>query len=272
MNWTKNLFRFYINSSLHVTLAICALAGITFLTIHADWDFWFFSFIFSASITGYNFVKYAGYAKFHHRSLTNQLKSIQIFSLFCFILLIVSTLKQSLTFILYAGGLGLFTLLYAVPFLPHHKNLRRIKLLKIIIIGFVWAIATAGLPLIGRKDLDWPLLLRITNYFFLVLTLIMPFEIRDLKYDDPKLGTLPQLIGIRKTKITGYILLSIFILTSFFLNLSLYALSTNLIITIITGIAIKRVSTHQRKYYASFWVESIPILWFILRLIGNTII
>lgn len=271
MDWKKNLFRFYINGSLHVALAICALAGLTFLTYNLRWDGWFFLFIFSASVTGYNFVKYAGYAKFHHRSLTRQLRSIQAFSFLCFILLLISLFKQSQLFILYAGALGLFTLLYAVPFLPNHKNLRHIKILKIIIIAAVWALATAGLPLVNAFDFDLLTLLRILNYFVFVLAIIIPFEIRDLKFDAPNLGTLPQLIGVTKTKKIGYLLLAIYLLISFQLQLEPFALAINSIMALLAGLAIKYASKEQCFYYAAFWVESLPMVWFFLYLIGQRI-
>lgn len=271
MDWKRNLFRFYISGSLHVALAICAMGGLTFLTANLAWDGWFFLFLFSASVTGYNFVKYAGYAKFHHRSLTRQLRSIQVFSFLCFILLLVSLLKQSQLFLLYAGALGLFTLLYAVPFLPNHKNLRHIKVLKIIIIAAVWALATAGLPLIDAPDVDPLFLLRIVNYFIFVLALIIPFEIRDLKFDAPNLGTLPQLIGVTKTKKVGYLLLALYLLLSFQLPLEAFALTINFIMALLAGVAIKYASKNQHFYYAAFWVESLPIVWFILYFIGQRI-
>lgn len=230
-----------------------------------------FYLYFSASITGYNFVKYAGYAKFHHRSLTRQLRSIQAFSFLCFILLLVSLLKQSHRFILYAGALGLFTLLYAVPFLPNHKNLRHIKILKIIIIAAVWALATAGLPLVDTLNFNSDALLRILNYFVFVLALIIPFEIRDLKFDAPNLGTLPQLIGVTKTKKVGYLLLALYLLISFQLQLETFALTVNFIMALLTGIAIKYASKDQHFYYAAFWVESLPIIWLLLHLIGQRI-
>jgi len=271
MKWITSLFRFYINSSIHVTLAICALAGITFITTDIPLNFWFFTFLFSASITGYNFVKYAGYAKFHHRSLTKQLRSIQIFSLFSFIFLIVATLKQSLHFIIDAGLLGIFTLLYALPFLPNHTTLRRLKIIKIVVIAVVWGVATAGLPVIDKTDFSFTTGLRIFNYGLFVLAIIIPFEIRDLTFDDPDLGTLPQLVGIQKAKNLGYLLLLLFMGTGFLLPLSGYELTANIGIALLAGFCIKSSTINQPPYFASFGVESLPIVWLLLRLLAKSI-
>lgn len=269
MKWANPLFRFYIDSSLHVALAICALAGITYLTTNLPPDFWFFSFLFAASITGYNFVKYASRARFHHRSLTKQLKSIQIFSLFAFILLVAATLKQSLNFIFYAGLLGVFTLLYTLPILPNHTNLRQLKIIKILVIAIVWAFATAGLPLVDQADFNPTAGFRILNYGLFVLAIIIPFEIRDLKYDDPNLGTLPQLIGIKKSKALGYLLLLLFLGVSLYLPLMGYARIANAVIALLAAFFIKSATVKQPPYYASFWVESLPIIWLLLRLLAK---
>ena len=85
MQVLKRLFDFYINSSIHVALAVCGLVWVTLLNFNVGADLDFLYFIFFATVTGYNFVKYFGLAKFHHRSLASWLKYIQIFSFLCFL-------------------------------------------------------------------------------------------------------------------------------------------------------------------------------------------
>ncbi len=270
MRILKAIFHFYIEGSIHVSLAICALAGITVLTYGLEWEWLVFAFLFLSSITGYNFVKYAGIAKLHHRSLTNQLKTIQVFSLICFVLLIYVAFQQSWAFIETTAILGVVTLLYAVPFLPSKKNLRSLKSLKIFVIGFVWAGATLWLPLVdqlgeGERLLNASTLLNTLSYFLLVLALILPFEIRDLDYDNAELGTLPQRFGVGKTKVFGYIMLTAFVV----LNILAPVFSTKDIIICI-GIAILVAcyiffsTKKQNPHYCSFWVEATPIIWILL--------
>ena len=78
MKVLKTVFDFYINASIHVALAVYAFVRITEfyfnLTYHQNLDF----FIFFATITGYNFVKFAGVAKLHHKNHSNI-----FFVLFC---------------------------------------------------------------------------------------------------------------------------------------------------------------------------------------------
>ena len=59
----------------------------------------------------------------------------------------------------------------------------------------------------------WILLLQ---RFVFVVVLILPFEIRDLSVDDKILGTLPQRIGVKNTKLYGLLLLMVFFFLEFF--------------------------------------------------------
>ena len=100
------------------------------------------------------------------------------------------------------------------------------------------------------------------------MVLILPFEIRDLSVDDLSLGTLPQKIGVQKTKLFGAVLLLIFLLLEFFkdevLELNVVVLP---VIFIVTLFFLINSSVKQSKYYASFFVEGIPIIWLLLLLV-----
>jgi hypothetical protein len=78
MRVIKSFLDFYINSSIHVALASFALSWITLIQFDISYDKNILFFIFFASITCYNFVKYFGLVKFHHRGLAQWLKTIQI--------------------------------------------------------------------------------------------------------------------------------------------------------------------------------------------------
>jgi hypothetical protein len=270
MKSLNNLFKFYIDSSIHVALAVCALCAISSYFLEVELPSKLLGFVFFSTITGYNFVKYAGIAKLHHRSLTNNLKIIQVFSFACFIVLFVLAFFQTFQTLLISGVLGLFTALYAIPFLPQQKNLRSLKSIKIFVIALVWAGTSCLLPL---KNLNYifnsEIILHLIQVFVFVLALIIPFEIRDLNYDKLALKTFPQLIGIKKTKIAGYLLLLVFIVLGYTINNEKFVFIPTLIIAIITAFAIVFSTKKQSQYYASFWVEAIPIVWLILLWMFN---
>ncbi len=271
----KQIFNFYIDSSIHVALAVFALSWVTLLEFGIPYDGAVLYFIFFASITGYNFVKYFGLARFHHRSLTNWLKLIQVFSLMCFIGMCYFALKLELISLVAILGFGVVTFLYAIPFLPNkilydkHKNLRNVSGLKVYIIALVWAGVTVVLPILNNHvPLDTNVVVTGFQRFVFVTVLMFPFEIRDLNYDSLKLATIPQQIGIKNTKIVGVLLLMLFFLLEFLKpQLSVEHTVSMLITMFVTLMFLIFANRNQGRYYSSFWVEGIPLVWLLLLLV-----
>jgi len=274
MKYLKNAFELYINSSIHVSLAVVAFTLITYFHNELVPDQNLLLFIFFASITGYNFVKYAGIAKLHHLSLAKNLRIIQIFSGFCFIALIYFSFQLKIEVLIATGILGLFTLFYAIPVFGGGRNLRSLPGIKIFIIAIVWAGSTEVLPLISAKIyLNTAILVDFLQRLFLVIILTLPFEIRDLNFDEEYLGTIPQTLGVFKTKVFGTFLL----LLVFVMELVQKSFSTNeflalLLILLLSGILLWKSKGNQKKYYSSFWVEAVPILYLGIYLIFRCVL
>lgn len=264
MKFLKTFFRFYINASIHVALAIVALTVFTCLQYGLSINYSLLLFIFLSSITGYNFVKYAPIAKLYHKRLTDNLKLIQIFSLFVFIGLIITSLYMNYQVILTSLGLGVLTLLYALP--VRNKNLREISLIKVFVIALIWTGTTFLLPFLNT-DIEWHNLnfvwfFDFTERFLWVIMLMIPFEIRDLKYDRKHIKTIVSELGIDATKIFSI---------SILLLLSLYRLIYNtevlwvyMIIYLSLIICIAMSKEVQKPYYSSFFIEALPVFWMIL--------
>ncbi len=277
MRILKQLFDFYLNSSIHVALAVYALSWVTLMTFDVPYDENVLYFNFYATITGYNFVKYFGVAKFHHRSLAAWLKVIQIFSLICFVLLCYYAFQLEVEVLICIGALALITFLYAIPFLPKHffidshQNLRSISGLKVYVIALVWSGVTVVLPLLNNEvKLDADVVITVIQRFVFVIVLMLPFEIRDLRYDSLKLSTIPQRIGVRRTKQIGVLLLMIFFLLEYFKDeLNGNAIFILLSITLITMSFMIFSNEKRSKYYSSFWVESIPVFWLLIVVISQ---
>jgi hypothetical protein len=275
MRVLKKLFNFYLNSSIHVALAVYSLTWITLLENDIPYDENVLYFTFYATITGYNFVKYFGVARFHHRSLTNWLKAVQVFSFICFVLMCYYAFQLSTKALLYVFGFGIITFLYAIPFLPKRffldsqHNLRSIGGLKIYLIALVWSGVVVFLPLVENNFvINNDAVLTGIQRFIFTIVLILPFEIRDLRYDSLKLSTVPQQIGVKQTKLIGSVLLMIFFLIELFKDEISFTKNTILLIVVlVTFIFLIFSKTEQRKYYSAFWVEGIPIFWLILMVL-----
>ncbi|MEY8868692.1 hypothetical protein AB9K24_04260 [Meridianimaribacter flavus] len=275
MKVLKRIFDFYINSSIHVALSVFSLAWITLLEFELPYDKNVLFFIFFASITGYNFVKFFGLAKFHHRSLATWLKYIQLFSLVCFLLMCYYVLQLKQTTLVYISVFGVVTFLYAIPFLPkkifldEKQNLRSLSGLKVYVIALVWCGVTVFLPLANADFLmNWDVSITAIQRFVFVLVLMLPFEIRDLQYDSVKLATIPQQIGVKKTKLIGVLLLMVFFFLDYLKDdMQLMNLLVLLMVTAITLLSVVLAKKEQSKYYSAFFVEGIPVLWLLLVLV-----
>jgi len=209
MNLLKRIVEFYINSSIHVALAVYALVRVTELYLDISYNQPLDFFIFYATITGYNFIKYAGIAKLHHLSLTDNLKMIQLFSLVCFVLTLYYGWQLPLQTKLFFVPFIVITLLYAVPvFRGFTINLRNLPAVKSLLIAVVWAGVTVLLPVLAvQRELTLLIWLQFVQRFLLVVILMIPFDIRDIRYDAKTLQTLPQLFGVERAKKIGFILL-----------------------------------------------------------------
>jgi len=264
----KYIFNFYIDSSIHVAIAVCGFVGVSVLEFDISISKELLGFLFFGTITGYNFVKYAEVAKLKHRSLNLTLRKIQIFSFFSFLALAYCLFQLPFKTLVITGGFAALTFFYAIPFLSY-KKLRTLVGMKIIIVALVWAGVTIIIPLVNEDViLTNSIWISFFQRMLFVLALTLPFEIRDLKYDELALGTLPQRLGVKSTKTIGVILLLVISLLEFLkpdFNWN-YTISFLLICGVMAMFLIIS-EKDQTKYFASFWVESIPIVWFVVLLL-----
>lgn len=268
MKFFSKIFNFYLNSSIHVALSCYALVQITFHVFQIQYDVSMALFVFFGTIVGYNFVKYDTLVRIGRKQLGNQLKAIAILS-FVSVLLVGFYFFQ-LKRITQLIGIGIFivTALYTLPFFPNRNNARNWAGVKIYIVALCWVGATLVLPLINAGISFSPdFFIKCIQRFILVFVLILVFEILDLSTDDPHLQTVPQTIGVNRTKILGVLLLLPFCLLEFLLSTFNYPdLMINVIMVVLVLLFLLFANSNRSKYYTSFWVESIPIFWWFMLL------
>lgn len=90
-----------------------------------------------------------------------------------------------------------------------NKNAREVPYLKIHLIAFTWVFVIVLFPLLNENCEANALWIFVAHYFY-VVGVTIPFDIRDLKYDDPSHKTIPQVLGVFFAKINGIILLMLF--------------------------------------------------------------
>lgn len=268
MKFLSTLFNLYLQSSIHVALAVTSIALITIFEYGFVPEPTLFIFILLGGIVSYNFVKYAGVSNQHNLTITSHITLIRIFTVICFIGFIYFGWFLPIDVLFTAAGFGSLTLLYAVPVFMK-KNLRSLPGLKIFIIAAVWMGITVFLPLEYHNiRFSERVLYQSLEIFLFVIALTLPFEIRDLKYDELELKTIPQRFGVWNTKWfgTALLLISAFlaIQQNYIEELQLYC---SLLIYLITLAFLWFSKVEQGRYYAAFWVEGIPGLWFLFYIL-----
>ena len=268
MKVLTSVFNFYINSSIHVALAVYALLKITEIYFNLPCNQSLNYFIFFGTITGYNFVKYAGVAKLHHRSLTDSLKVIQVFSLFCFLAMCFFAYQVWVPTLYFTIPFIVLTVLYAVPFLSgFDKTLREVSYLKIVVVALVWAGFTVLIPLIDSDtNITFRAWILFVQRFLIIVVLILPFDIRDVKYDAISLQTIPRKIGVEKTKRLGLIIMIFCLILEYLASTSNTMQTPFMLFFFLVVLFLMRAKTNQSRYYSSFWVESLPIVWWLIHL------
>jgi hypothetical protein len=255
MQILKRLLDFYIQSSIHVGLAVLCLVHITVFSNDLVKHSFYPSCVFFGTIAGYNFLKYFQvftknkfYSKKFYGIVAISLLAIVGF-VYCYFLL---NAKLQIHILIS----GLFVLLY--PFL------RKFGWLKLFLVSFVVTYITVFIPFQTDKYSISELYLNVLQRFLIIISLLIPFEIMDSKTDNKSLDTLPQKFGIDSTKLFGTLLVIPFIILQF---LKLQPSYIVLPIGIITVLLINFTTLERSKYYTSFWVESVPIFWLILLIL-----
>lgn len=269
MQLLKKLLDFYINGSIHVAIAVFALVQMTFHFFHISFDWAMSLFAFCGTIVGYNFVKYDALARAKKLKMSRQLKAIVLLS----VIALVGTLYafwflQRQTQLLALAFLGL-TLLYTLPVFPKLGNARNWAGVKIYIVAFCWAGITLFLPILNAGlDFTNDVFLKFFQRFLLVIILILIFEIIDLKNDDLSLQTVPQRLGVKRTKwLNLFLLLPFYGLEFFKSDFQIVQLWINLVLVLVIALFTLFSSPKRSYYYTSFWVESIPVFWWGLVLL-----
>ena len=268
MRLLKAIFDFYFHGSIHVALALYALVQMSFHFFHLQYDLPMSLFAFFGTIVGYNFVKYDELVRAKKLKMNTERKAIVALSFVSFLTTAYFFFQlECQTQCIAVAFLGL-TVLYTLPIFPKLGNARNWAGIKIYIVAFCWAGITLFLPIINADlPLSHDVWLKFCQRFLLVIILILIFEIIDLKNDAPSLQTIPQKLGVKKTK-----LLNLFLLIPFYFfellksDFQVIQLWINLVLINVLALFTLFSSPKRSEYYTSFWVESIPVFWWLLVL------
>lgn len=259
----SHLFQRYISSNLHVTLSLWAFCGVFALQQGAP-----FSLSLQCAVFGFGWAAY----QYLHAFVPILYRQQQVtFSKLFYALLALSLgfyglMLQPVFVWISFGFAGMLTFCYALPF-GAKMGLRFVPTLKVFVVALCWTVLATiplnALPknlfvLVSIKALTW------------MICLILPFDLRDLQKDEKALKTLPQLFGVNGVKVLGFILISF----TAFMALKTVAVDVLLYVEwgmlLLLAIALYGASPKRSPMFTSFWVEGIPILWFVASILTLT--
>jgi len=164
---------------------------------------------------------------------------------------------------------GLMTFFYVIP-IRKTKNFelsfRNTSYIKILSISIAWAGVTVLFPVYeAGRQISQAVQIEFLQRFLILFVVLIPFDVRDMKRDLKSLRTLPQVFGLTNSKLIGTLFLIAFLAIEILVNEGgTIRFKIRVLIISITGLFLWFSSVKRNKYYTGFFVEGIPILWFIL--------
>ena len=279
MRFLKRVLQFYVYSNIHVALSGFAITLITL--IHFKLPFNLLPVLVAlAIIISYNFIRYyeiktnkiAWFKRWFHKNK----KLIFILSVLAllasFVIVFVEGVKLKSFLVIFP--FTFITIFYVIPLKKNKQfevSFRNFPSLKIFSIAIAWAGITVFLPLteanFAFNENVW---IEFLQRIFFIIAITLPFDIRDVISDPKNLKTLPQVFGVKKSKIIGVISLLIFVFLEVLkTEFSLINFGVIVLISIISGLFLIFSTPEKSRYYTAFWVEAIPIFWLFLLWIFN---
>lgn len=273
MQLLKKIIDFYIFSNIHVALAGFCLTKITLLKFGYSTSFSPLFVAFSIMLS-YNFIRF-------YEIKTNRLSWLKQWFLDQKKVLMVLTIFSILgiVYLLFLTSFNLKSLLVLIPFafmtffyvIPIFKirstevSFRNFPGIKIFSIAIAWAGVSVLFPLYEKGvELNTAVFVEFIQRILFLIAITLPFDIRDIHSDSEELKTLPQILGVKNTKIIGSLLLVFFVLLELIQKLNLLI---TISIAIVTVTFLWFSTIDKSRYYSSFWVEGIPIFWLCLILL-----
>ena len=271
MQVLKRSFAFYVFGNIHVALAAYCLTKISFLQFEISNQF-LANFVFFSTIVSYNMIR------LFQLNEINSMMAIWIRSnktpliilngvavIFCIYYLFNFKFVQILVLL----PLLLATVFYAIPYRKKFSGLRNIPGLKLFLIAITWTGLTLCLPIFSA-DMQYSsqVYVLVAQRFLFIFAITIPFDIRDAQFDLPELNTLPQVIGVEKSKIIAVVAIFLVIVTDFWIPhnepnqiwINFLIMSLSMVMIVFSGMK-------RSRFYTAFWIEALPILWYLLYLI-----
>ncbi len=212
----KGFLQYIIYTNLVVAVSAGLLsAGFCFFYEVENWSFYGL-FAFFSTLTVYNAQRIL---KTRERKKTEWILWVKKRKKALIVMVMISFVASATLFFLVENQLpityfllatvGCISIFYVVR--VKGRNMRELPYIKIHLIALSWVIVLILFPIINENVGIIRIFYAFAFYIYIIAVTI-PFDIRDLKYDQDFQRTIPQLMGVTKAKILSVVLLVIFFL------------------------------------------------------------
>ena len=264
----KSKAQFFVYSNIWVSFCVLGLALSSEILLQTS-NTHLLQFVFFSTLFIYNFHRlvrvYKGHCHVRKAWLQKNKKSV-------FFLMLCSLAVSLYKFIDFRLITQTVIFLLAVISVSYPFGLRKIPFFKIVIISFAWSISTM-LLLVVENDVVISIneILHLVVRFLFVFAITIPFDIRDLHYDNKNVVTLPLFFGVGKSKLIAFLALGICMLISgiqnYTGNLMLAHLLAIILLCFNSLIFVWNSNENRGEMYFSFWGEGLSICSYLFLVI-----
>ena len=262
----KNFLSYLTFSNLYISIAAGIISGGISQFLQYDYSLVIGLFIFSSTLSVYTFqrlVKFKLEAK-RDSELNRWMEKTQLFQI---IVILISTIFSIYFYFISLNAFNttkwwmLISLLLSVMYAVKIKdvNLRDVPYLKMHLISIVWCKALL-FPIILNQDYTYSNFTFILGHYFFFIALCIPFDIRDLHYDNKRLKTLPQIMGVKNSKIISLLSIILFICFSLYAYPNLFINVFYWFAILITLIILSFAKEKRNAFYYSVFVDGLILI------------
>ena len=276
MKKLHHFFLFLINSNIFVSFCVLSLAiSSEFLVVNSKNLFpsEVSLFVFFATIFTYNFQRIVRISKSqkHNRKDWTQKNKFLIY-----LVMIISSVISLYFFSKFKTNTQIAIIFSGIISVLYPFGLRTIPFSKIFIISLIWTTSTMLLLILEEEIIfSSNVIAHQLSRFLFVFAICIPFDIRDIKYDNIKLKTIPIVFGVLRSKLISFICLLFAIIISTFQywnnKLSVGFFIAISLSCIVSSIVIKKSNEKKSDFFFSFWIESLSILLYLFLVISITL-
>lgn len=125
-------------------------------------------------------------------------------------LLTLLFLRSNISALIILFFAGVLSLLYAFRFDTKKRTVRELPYLKIHLIAISWTLLAFAWPIINSSvGFEAKHIWYCVALYFYIVGITIPFDIRDLPFDSPAQKTIPQVVGVKRSKVIGVVMLVI---------------------------------------------------------------